>query len=101
MAYVSTLRTALLVALALPASVIARAADAPEPDSNAVAGLELLEPAASDDTVAGDSSAEPASPLRITLAHEAAYKVAEPDTLVKNRTSARLEYSRYFRESFF
>jgi len=41
------------------------------------------------------------APMRITLAQEASYKLESPDYIVKNRSSARLEYSKYFLDHFF
>lgn len=40
------------------------------------------------------------SPLRITLAQEGSYKVEEPRSVIKNRSSVQLEYSKYFLEKF-
>lgn len=46
-------------------------------------------------------AAEEASPIRLTLAHEAAYKVEKPERVVKNRSSVQLEYASYFFGNFF
>ncbi|WP_157201809.1 DUF1302 family protein [Massilia sp. Root335] len=62
-----------------------------------VAGLQLEPAAAADSADAADTSD---SPLRVTLAQEAAYKAEQPDRLIKNRTSVRLEYSQYFLDHF-
>jgi hypothetical protein len=57
---------------------------------------------ASGDAFAGqDAAAGDTSPTRVTLAHEATYKVAEPERFMKNRASVQLEYSRYFFDRFF
>lgn len=54
------------------------------------------------DAFAGQEEAEKEpSPMRVTLAHESAYKVEEPERFVKNRASVQLEYSRYFFDRFF
>ena len=45
--------------------------------------------------------AEVLEPTRITLSQEAAYKFEKPDYLVKNRSSLRVEYSKYFLDHFF
>jgi hypothetical protein len=62
-----------------------------------VAGLQLEPAGAADSADAADTSD---SPLRVTLAQEAAYKAEQPDRLIKNRTSVRLEYSQYFLDHF-
>jgi Protein of unknown function (DUF1302) len=55
--------------------------------------------AASGQIFGGAESAE--SPMRITLAQEFTYKVEEPVRTIKNRSSIRMEYSKYFLENFF
>lgn len=36
------------------------------------------------------------TPMRLTLMHEASYKVESPTRFIKNRTAIRLEYSKFF-----
>lgn len=62
-----------------------------------VAGLQLEPAGAADGT---ETAAAPESPLRVTVAQEAAYKAERPDRLIKNRTSLRLEYSQFFLDHF-
>lgn len=62
-----------------------------------VGGLEVDQAGAAD---SADTAAAPESPLRVTLAHELAYKAEQPDRLIKNRTSLRLEYSQFFLDHF-
>jgi len=96
---ITLLRAALGVAFGSP---LLAGADVPAIDTNTdvVAGLEVTDVATADDALVRVAD-EATSPMRLTLAHEASYKVEQPDSLVKNRSSARLEYSRYFLESFF
>lgn len=56
-------------------------------------GLSLM------DNALGEGGAE--SPLRVSIAQEASYKVEKPDGVVKNRSSVQLEYSKYFLDNFF
>lgn len=50
---------------------------------------------------AGANTASEAKATRVTLAQEEAYKVAQPDRWVKNRSSVRLEYSKHLLEHYF
>jgi len=79
--------------------------DAPAADANTDMvvdmGLAVADSATTDDTLVSEVADQATSPLRITLAHEASYKVEQPESLVKNRTSARVEFSDYFNERFF
>lgn len=69
----------------------------PQALAQEVAGLQL-DPAGA---AGGADAADVAdSPLRVTLAQEEAYKAEQPDRLIKNRTSVRLEYSQYFLDHF-
>jgi hypothetical protein len=100
------IRTLLCAALAAAfSSPLLADADAPAADTNmdteVLMGLDVADSAAADDTLVSEVSDQATSPMRITLAHEASYKVEQPESLVKNRTSARLEYSQYVREKFF
>lgn len=45
-------------------------------------------------------AAESESPLRVTLAHELAYKAETPRDLIKNRSSAQVEYAGYHGDFF-
>jgi hypothetical protein len=97
-----TARVALGVAIGLP--VIAGADEVvvgPEPDPAGVAGLEATDSAAADESPTTDGHERRNSPLRVTLAQEAAYKVEKPEYVVKNRSSLRVEYSKYLLDSFF
>jgi hypothetical protein len=62
-----------------------------------VAGLQT-EPGTTADST--DAEAASDSPLRVTLAQEVAYKAEQPDRLIKNRASVRIEYSKYFLDHF-
>lgn len=55
------------------------------------------EEASTDSSAAGQAS----SPLRVTLAQEASYKVEKPQRLVKNRSTLRVEYSKYVLDNFY
>jgi len=41
------------------------------------------------------------SPARITLKHESSYRTSEPEQVVNNRSSVRLEYAKHFASYFF
>jgi hypothetical protein len=45
--------------------------------------------------------AKPDAPMRVTLTQELSAKVTSPERIVKNRSSAELEYSKYFNNDFF
>lgn len=105
-----TPRTLLRAALAAAfSSPLLAGVDAPAPvvdanapmDTEVVMGLDVADTASEVDTLISEVSDQATSPMRITLAHEASYKVEPPESLVKNRTSVRLEYSQYVREKFF
>lgn len=53
------------------------------------------------DMDAGEKDSGSGTTHRATFAHEASYRIADDGGLVNNRTSARLEYSSFFRESFY
>lgn len=61
--------------------------------TSAESGLTLSDDALSDQA--------PESPIRVTVAQEASYKVEKPDDVVKNRSWVQLEYSKYFLDNFF
>lgn len=48
-----------------------------------------------------EASGQPISPLRVTVAHEASYKVEPPHDVVKNRSSLRVEYAKYLLDNFY
>jgi hypothetical protein len=57
---------------------------------------------APDSTTPGEfASGRAESPTRVTLAQEFTYKVEEPYRVIKNRSSVRLEYAKYFLKNFF
>ncbi len=98
-----TVLFALLLATSAAAQADAEAANAEVANAdtdNAETGNAAADAPAFGGAPAGLDAGEE-SPLRITLAQELSYKVERPDAWVKNRTSAQLEYSRYFAKQFF
>jgi hypothetical protein len=72
----------------------------PQALAQEVTGLQLDQDATADGAAPAAAPESSESPLRVTLAQEAAYKVGQPDRLIKNRTSLRLEYSQFFLDHF-
>ncbi|WP_153067254.1 hypothetical protein [Steroidobacter cummioxidans] len=78
-----------------------------EPESNsstdqAVPDFSIFDSAAEESSPGGGMGGRQAtSPLRVTLAHEVSYKVEEPQFVVKNRSSLRVEYSKYVLDNFY
>lgn len=76
----------------------------PGPSSNtdhAVPDFSMIDSTAEDSKTQSAIGGPATSPLRVTLAHEFSYKVEKPQYVVKNRSSLRVEYSKYVLDNFY
>jgi hypothetical protein len=102
----------LIVPLCLAAvnPLIARAEQlAPEPETDSGSNTDQAVPdfsivdssAAEESTERNSATGQPSSPLRVTLAQEFSYKLENPQYVVKNRSSLRVEYFKYLLDNFY
>jgi len=76
-------------------------ADSGSNTDRAVPDFSIVDWSAEDSTQGSSAAGQSTSPLRVTLAHELSYKAEKPQYVVKNRSSLRVEYSKYLLDNFY